>query len=109
MGKIISLSNFELDFPESLVKNIQKYDIEKEINKLGPGWRIATYTEMKYLFDIQYRLSTLKFLEEDNLYVCGERTNLCCFIGDRRLDSLFISDPYEEENNRFDYILIKDI
>jgi hypothetical protein len=109
MGKIINLGNFELDFPKSLVKNIENYDIEKEINKLGPGWRIATYGEMKYLFSIQSRFNTLKFLEDDDLYVCGERRNLCCFIEGKRLDSLFIPDPYEEENNRFDYIIIKDI
>ena len=111
MGKIINLGNFELDFPTSLVKNKEKYRIEQEINRLGPGWRIATFGEMKYLFSIQSRFSTLKFLENDDLYICGERMNLCCFVEEeyKRLDSLYISDPYEEENTRFDYILVKDI
>jgi hypothetical protein len=110
MGKIIKLGNFELDFPTSLVKNKEKYRIEQEINRLGPEWRIATLGEMKYLFSIQSRLNTLKFLEKNNLYVCGGIKNVYCYTEEeyKRLESFSIESP-DADDNLFDYILVKDI
>ena len=107
MGKIINLGKFEIVIPESVIDNSRMDDIDNEIRKLGPGWRIAKYFEIEYIFNLHSKFKILNIFKRDNLYVCGDRYNLACYADGKKLYSLTL-DEYSL-NVYLDYILIKDI
>jgi hypothetical protein len=107
MGKIINLGKFEINIPESIIDNSRMDEIDIHIQKMGPGWRVAKYFEMEYIFSLRSKFNILNIFKPDNLYVCGDRHNLACYVDGKKLYTLTL-DEYSL-NIFLDYILIKDI
>jgi hypothetical protein len=107
MGKIINLGKFEIEIPESVIDNSRMDDIDNEIRKLGPGWRVPKYLEMEYIFNLHSKFNILSIFKSDNLYVCSDRHNLACYADGKKLYPLTIDE--DSLNIYLDYILIKDI
>jgi hypothetical protein len=107
MGKIINLGKFEINIPESIIDNSRMDEIDSHIQKMGPGWRVPKYFEMEYIFSLRSKFNILNIFRPDNLYVCGDRNNLACYVDGKKLYALTL-DEYSL-NIFLDYILIKDI
>ena len=60
MGKIINLGRFEMDENFSIVENVDAHEIKSIISKLGPGWRIASFSELKYIANLNFKFNILE-------------------------------------------------
>jgi hypothetical protein len=108
MERMINLGRFEIDIQKSILYDIEIYNIDREIQKLGKGWRVPKYSEMKYIFSLYSKFGILNIIEIENLYKCGESNDLSCYTDGNKIYPLVI-DEYTGENGILDYILIKDI
>jgi len=108
MEKLINLGRFEIDIQKSILYDIEVSNIDREIQKLGKGWRVPKYSEMKYIFSLYSKFGILNIIKIENLYKCGDSNDLSCYTDGYKIYPLVL-DEYTGENGILDYIIIKDI
>ena len=108
MERLINLGKFMV-YPYT-VKNLDEYEADKELKRLGNKWRICTYEELQYVWNTGWKLGLrdLMVFDEKDMYRIND--GKCIYIDtDNSLNFFNIPYDFESDSVPFNYLFVKDI
>ena len=110
MERLINLGKFMV-YPYT-VKNLDEYEADKELKRLGNKWRICTYEELQYVWNTGWKLGLrdLMVFDEKDMYRINDEKYIAIYIDtDNSLNFFNIPYDFERDSTPFNYLFVKDI
>ena len=111
MERLINLGKFMV-YPYT-VKNLKEYEVDEELRKLGNGWRVCTYDELEYIWNIGWKLGIkdLMVFDEKDMYRINDEKYVAIYIDtyDKSLNFFHIPTVRDLDSTPFNYLFVKDI
>ena len=111
MERLINLGKFMV-YPYT-VKNLDEYEADKELKRLGNKWRICTYEELQYVWNTGWKLGLrdlMVFDEKDMYRINGDKyVSIYVDTYDKSLNFFNMDSDWDTDSTPFNYLFVKDI
>ena len=95
------------------VKNLDEQEAYEELKKLGNEWRVCTYDELEYIWNIGWKLGVkdLMVFDEKDMYRINEKKDIAIYSDrdDKSLHFFHIPYDWDSDTTPFNYLFVKDI
>ena len=111
MERLINLGKITISPYEA--KNLREYEADEELRKLGKDWRVCTYDELEYIWNIGWKLGLIDLMvfDEKDMYRINGEKYIAIYIDtyDKSLNFFHIPHDFNSDTTPFNYLFVKDI